>query len=347
MTSMQAIESEVQVAAAIKRWVKAFKKYGQRPVVKSPETQWVKASQVWLRSRGTVNHRGVYWNGLGVHVDSHSLQNEVVQVNPPVAGSPPGNCQGVVARDTKGAVWLLHRGRMNVAQQRVVLRDYLEDAKIQSIDPVAVTYEDGSKLECFPVACLDQDDISIIAATKRFVDLCRIARTAAVEGREAADILRQTVGFEEPTGSYTIPARNEIVAERIHAEVFAALKRELAKKSIDHTNEKISLLGPDLYTLGHPDPMLFEIKTGNVADDVLKAVGQLVVYERLLGDSRRKIIVVPVTIRDDYRSLLEGLDIEILHYVRAKKDDVSFSWPDGFWAARKNSFHTEIRVATK
>jgi hypothetical protein len=334
METMKAVETEVQVAKAIARWVDVFKRQGRSPGTHLSDVHWVENSMLWIKARGAVNYRGVYWNGLGVQVDTKSLQNELVQVNPPVTGSPPGNCQGVIAKDASGAVWILHRGRMNVAQRRVVLSDHPADAKRLAVTPVIVAYKDGLQLECFPVAKLGDPDLAVLEGTRRFVEFCRIARTVALEGEEAAEIQRKTSGFEEPSGTYTIPAREEIVAERIHAEVFTALKQELKDRGIPHTNEKISLLGPDLYTTGKVEPMLFEIKTGNAADDVLKAVGQLVVYEQLLKDARRKVVVLPTDVRSDYRELLGRLDIEIVCYDRAKKGDISFAWPARFFELR-------------
>jgi hypothetical protein len=331
MEMMQAVETEAQVAKAIARWVDVFKRQGRSPGHHLTDVHWVETSKAWIKSRGTLNHRGVYWNGLGVQIDSKSLQTEIVQVNPPVSGSPPGNCQGVIAKDKSGAVWILHRGRMNVSLRRVVLSDHPADSQRLDVKPVIVTYEDGLQLECFPVARLGDADLAVIEATKRFVEFCRIARTATLEGEEAAEIQRKTSGFEEPSGTYTVPAREQVVAERIHAEVFVALKKELGARGISHTNEKISLLGPDLYTTGDTEPMLFEIKTGNGADDILKAVGQLVVYEQLLGDSRRKIMMLPNAVRPDYRALLEKLAVEIVLYQRKKKDIISFSWPPNFF----------------
>jgi hypothetical protein len=331
METMQAIETEAQVAQAISRWVEVFKRQGRNPGHHPSDVHWVETSKVWIKSLGVTNNRGVYWNGLGVQIGSTSLQNEIVQVNPPVGGSPPGNCQGVIAKDKSGSVWILHRGRMNVTQQRVVLTDHPADGERLYVTPVVVAYKDGLQLECFPVAQLGESDLAVIEATKRFVEFCRIARTATLEGEEAAEIQRKTSGFEEPSGTYTIPARDEVVAERIHEEVFSALKQELNARGIPHTNEKISLLGPDLYTTGAADPMLFEIKTGNDADSILKAVGQLLVYEQLLGDSRRKIIVLPNEIRPDYRILLKKLRVEIVIYQRKRKNDISIAWPPHFF----------------
>jgi hypothetical protein len=346
MEKMQAIETEIRVAKAMDRWVNVFKRHSQQPSQHLSNVHWVEVTGVWIKSSGALNHRGVYWNGLGIQTDTKSLQNEIVQVNPPVSGSPPGNCQGVVAQDSSGSVWILHRGRMNVAQQRVLLSDYSMDAARLSVVPVLVSYKDGLELECFPVAKLGDPDLAVLAATRRFVEFCRIARTVALEGEEAAEIQRKTSGFEEPSGTYTIPAREEIVAERIHAEVFAALKKELKDRDIPHTNEKISLLGPDLYTTDKVEPMLFEIKTGNAADDVLKAVGQLVVYEQLLKDARRKVVVLPSDVRSDYKELLGRLDIEIVCYDRAKKGEISFAWPARFFELRPPQASTsKIREA--
>jgi hypothetical protein len=218
---------------------------------------------------------------------------------------------------------------MNVAQTATELGDFIGDAARLAVMTASVAYADGSNLECFVVAPLGKPEETVVS-TKRFVDLCRIARISALEGEEIADLHRRAIGFEEPSGPYIIPARDAITAERIHHDVVEALKEELSGKNIDdHTNEKIGLLGPDLYTTGRYAGLLFEIKTGHDTDNILKAVGQLVVYEQLMPNPCRKIMVLPKGVRDVNRKLIEKIGIEIVEFNRNGKT-IKFDWPEGF-----------------
>ncbi|WP_132563061.1 hypothetical protein [Rhizobium sullae] len=237
--------------------------------------------------------------------------------------------QGVVARDANGGVWILHRGRINVDNERGILHDFADDAAALQVDPVKVIFEGGRREACLPVAPLEKP-LETVRATKRFVDLCRLVRIRAVDGEEIADVQRKAFGFEEPSGNYTIPARDPIGAERQHHDVCEALNTELSARNFDHTNEKIGRMGPDLYTTGTSTPILFELKTGNSADDLLKAVGQLVVYEKLIGRKCRRIMVLPAGVRGANRELITSLDIEIVDYHRDAKA-ITFAWPKDFF----------------
>ncbi len=331
MQEMIAVETSAAVAEAVENWVGAFKAHGTtlqlgRSVI------WSEKAGVWIRSRPEPEKDG-YWNGLGVELTREAIENEIVQVNPPRTGSPPGNNQGVIARDSVGVVWILHRGRMNVAGNKVELMDYDHVASSFDIAPIIVRYSNNSSETCFPVAPLG-DAWQTVASTRKFVDLCRYARVGASEGGEVAELQRRAMGFEEPSGTYTIPPRDAVEAHRLHHDIWQALKAELKRQRIPHTNQKIGLLGPDLYTADDREPMLFEIKTGNDASSILMAVGQLFVYEKLLARACRKIMVLPEGIRSSNSNLIGSLGIEIIEFT-GRAPAIKLDWPNEFFKSRR------------
>lgn len=330
MLEMTAVENSAAVSSAIAAWVDAFKKLGAKVNDDKWPVFWVREAGVWIRPQPDPDAAGSHWNALGVELNGGDRQKGIVHVNPPFNGSPPGINQGVVATDTSGVTWILRRSRLAIAGRKLELDDYPVIAERLKITSVLVRYRDGSALRCYGVAPIG-DPATTVASTTRFVDFCRLVRKSAFEGTAAADIEQKVLGFEEPSGTYTIPARDAAEAYRFHHDVCEALKSDLSQRNFPHTNAKFGRLGPDLYTNGTDQPMLFESKTGNVADDILKAVGQLYVYEKLIGKPCRKIMILPEGVSGVNRDLVKSLDIEVIDY--QWKPKIDFWWPHAFFEA--------------
>ncbi|PWV97744.1 hypothetical protein DFR52_106269 [Hoeflea marina] len=60
----------------------------------------------------------------------------------------------------------------------------------------------------------------------------------------------------------------------------------------------------------------------------MKAVGQLFVYEKVLGQSYHKVMVLPEIVPDLYRELVDSLGIEVVEYRKAGTGHV-FKWRKG------------------
>ncbi|EJZ22151.1 hypothetical protein NE852_23600 [Rhizobium sp. Pop5] len=154
------------------------------------------------------------------------------------------------------------------------------------------------------------------------MDFLGIDRELAAEENEA---VRAEKLMYEAMGSYVIPAKDEIIVTRKHAEVSEALIRHLQAKGLKVVNTRTAGLAPDLYTMCPTDPMLFEIKTGSGPGDYLKALGQLLFYEKLRGRSFRKLLVAPTGIGQLTSSVLESFDVEVVEYTEAD-GNFTFRW---------------------
>ena len=115
--------------------------------------------------------------------------------------------------------------------------------------------------------------------------------------------------------------------ERKHADVWRALVAYLQAARITVSNQRIGVLGPDLFTVGENPDSLFEIKTGAGSSDYLKGVGQLLIYERALGRPFRKYLVLPGNLTGAIKAALDGLDISVISYSRSDCGTLKFSWP--------------------
>ncbi|ANL70426.1 hypothetical protein AMC83_CH00388 [Rhizobium phaseoli] len=154
------------------------------------------------------------------------------------------------------------------------------------------------------------------------IDFLGIDRELAAEENEA---VRAEKLMYEAMGSYVIPAKDEIIVTRKHAAVSEALIRHLQSKGLKVVNTRTAGLAPDLYTMCPTDPMLFEIKTGSGSGDYLKALGQLLFYEKVRGRSFRKILVAPTGIKQLTSSILESFNVEVVEYTEAD-GNFTFRW---------------------
>lgn len=286
---LHAIERQIETAEAVKQWKRAFSEgaedAGSSIYIHRYPPLWGQFARV-KRTDGTVR----YWNAFGVRRTNGPLDH-VVEINPPRSGANR-HLQGVIARDGKGRRWVLHRGRMRVPG--AVVTEELFNAYTRLVRvPVSVS---GKIVECFPVANIDATPRDLqrqlagyVAECKRIRDIVRLGEAEAVQlsAVDAAEAL--TAENAEP---YNRGAQDEKVIERRHAAVWIALCEELKRRGFKPDNARVGGWGPDLRTIGAPR-VLFEIKTTLAAPDLQRALGQLLIYEHLLGAPHRKILVLP------------------------------------------------------
>ena len=130
----------------------------------------------------------------------------------------------------------------------------------------------------------------------------------------------------EAIGSYQIGPKDGKTVDRRHADVSKDLIKHLESKGRKVGNNRIHGLAPDLFTVGEEPDSLFEIKIGTGSGDYLKAIGQLLVYEKLLKSPYRKFLVAPPGLRGVAREILASFDIGIIEYTELD-GKFSFVWP--------------------
>ncbi len=323
---LTATESKAEVKAAIQLWREAFEKL-HTPHEFADDLLWIADAGIWLIVGGWDRYgKYRYWNGLGNRLGSNDTRNLIVEVNPPDGGKP-GRWQGLVAKTSDGQTWLLHSGEMKVQGKGVQLRDYVTT---DALEALTVQFSDATLKGYFPVARLDADPMDVVLQTKRFMDICLHVRMQTLGADPAfTEVQRKASLFEESIGYSSVPAQDPKLIDRVHARIWHALCKELEAKGFMVSNERVGSLGPDLFTIDHETPYLFEIKTSVGASDYLKAVGQLIVYEKALGKPHRKFLVVPPGMDEFASNVLEELKIEVLEFSR-RKSGYDFSWPDEF-----------------
>ncbi|MCY4515195.1 MAG: hypothetical protein OXC69_08710 [Candidatus Tectomicrobia bacterium] len=269
---------------------------------------WGHFSQ-WQRPDGSDR----YWNAFGIARRS-LRQNIVVEINPPPGGRL-GNMQGVLATTGAGRRYLLHRGQMRIPGQHISETDF---AAVTNLSTCTVTYSDGERVVCYPVANIDSDAGKLQEQIASFVIECNRVRNHYQFGNEFAEqqttILQAEASSPELTGTYHVGPRAPQTIVRRHGKVWHKLAEALDSLGRKHTNQRVGGWGPDLITCDRETPVLFEIKVSITAADIQTAIGQLFIYEQLLGRNYRKVLVIPEKLSQRIASAVKSLSVEVLTF---------------------------------
>lgn len=239
----------------------------------------------------------------------------IVEINAPPSGIDR-NIQAVFATDKNGCRWLLHQGRMSVAGSKVTQADFIAATGLK---PARVVFSDGSKAEYHKVANLSARAAIVQDQMAAFVAQCALARSAKLAKGAALPDLSDVEDWErrfspEATGEYEIAPRAARTGRRIHADISKALAAELKRRDVPHSNERVLRYGPDLFTFGTGPKVLFEIKSGCGSQDIFAAVGQLHIYDHLLGGNYRKVLVVPKGMGKALEGPVAGLGLHTVEF---------------------------------
>ncbi len=308
------------VKAAVGDWRRKFSHGARIFPGLSGDIYWHEAPGVWgrfTRYRKTSGEK--YWNVFG-RLPFRFRSNIVVEVNPPLS-STYRNVVGLVARDDDGKRWMLHRGHLHMSGFNIDAERFRRSVRLAS-EPVVLSTGDVAPYEYYRVADLDDWPEVVVLQTARFVDECARLRTMYANRSERTSHTPKSGRAKlspELTGGYSLPAQEERDAYRWHADVWAALADRIDARGVAHSNGRVGRFGPDLKTPAH----LFEIKSDTAASSVQQGIGQLLLYEALLGRRFRKVLVLPAPL-PAFSGVLNKLKIEVLTYTR-KGRSVSFS----------------------
>ncbi|PCE39815.1 hypothetical protein [Rhizorhabdus dicambivorans] len=317
---MKAVEKAAEVRAAAAQWQKAFRDES-RAIGKmdGQDVLWHERLQFWASFGRTKGRNGALrdWNAFGQKPLSFR-SNMIVEINQPPRGIDR-NLQAVFARDGAGHLWVLHQGRMSVSGSRVTEADFIAATGLQ---PVKVAFSDGSHGAYHPVARIDGPAALMAEGIGAFIAQCAHARNVKLANGMALPDLEKTKDWEhrfspEAIGSFEIAAQDARTGNRWHGEIQRALAGALADREVPHSNDRVGQYGPDLFTYGPGPSVLFEIKSGAGAQDIFAAVGQLHIYDHLLGGGYRKVLVVPKGMGAALKGPVAALKIDTVEFHRA------------------------------
>ena len=315
-----AMENKQSVRRAVKDWHRCFAEHSEKIRGLKDTTYWHEHLGIWGHFGQGQRRDGSdrYWNVFGIARRS-LRKNIVVEINPS-PGAKLGNMQGVLATTKFGSRWLLHKGQMRVPDQHISKADF---AAVTRLSTCTVIYTDDENLECYPVAKIDSDPGTLQEQIASFVRECDRIRFYYKFGKKIAErettILQAEASSPELTSTYHVGPRGTQQIERRHGKVWRALTAALDSLGCKHTNQRVGGWGPDLVTCGGTTRVLFEIKVSITATDLQTAIGQLFIYEQLLGNSYRKVLVIPEKLSQPLASVVQNLQLEILTFNQQNK----------------------------
>ncbi len=322
--NIQTASSEMAALETSKECTKARADFEKLFTDGAEELRGMRGTAFWHEDLGIWGHFGRalrtdgterIWSPFG-QLPANFRSHIVVEINTPISGQDL-DLQGAFARDKSGHRWLLHQGRMSISGKRITQQDFRTQSGLR---PVRVRFRDGSSRLFHPVADLEQPARAVQAAVARFVAICaevrEASRSSAPARRAVADALRwEALLSPERTGDYDVKARSASKAEHRHGRVWKKLVAELKARGLQVSNARVGQYGPDLYTV-QPPMVLFEIKSDARACDLFGGIGQLHVYEKLMGRQFGKVLVVPSGASEALRKVLPGMRIQLLEYER-------------------------------
>ena len=217
----------------------------------------------------------------------------------------------------KGSSWMLHGGRLNPSGVPIT-QEMFDEATAMERD--RVVFSDGSVRNYYKVANIDAPETVTRTQLARFVTECARVRVHYIGGphaaQEEADVLAvETESSPERRGSYERSAQSAKIIARTHADIWHSLTALLDKHKVPHSNGRVGRYGPDLRTLDK-SALLFEIKSSGAASDLQTGIGQLLLYEQLLGRDHRKVLVLPGSVSPGVAKALKKLGVLHLQFSR-------------------------------
>ena len=313
---LTATESRRQIRAAITAWRQSFSQGAESlHAGLGGGTYWHPHLGVWGHFRRRARRDGSprYWNAFGMS-PRRLRRNIVVEINPPPAFRY-GNMQGVIATDSAGTRYLLHKGQLRIPNRHISAEDF---ARVTSYESHSVHYSDDHIVNCYAVANIDAASDELQRQVALFVGECERIRRHYGAGRRdpKGDSRAEEAEKNSPelTGTYYVGPQDPKTVERRHGNVWHALTAALDKLGSKHTNQRVAGWGPDLRTFDSSLPLLFEIKSRLTASELQCAVGQLFIYEKLLGKRYKKVLVLPKSLSPELAQAVRQLKLEVLTY---------------------------------
>ena len=245
--------------------------------------------------------------------------------------SRPGNANllSAIGRDEAGGLWLLRQGWLHPHTRSA---PHIKDDLFRigtGLTPTAVTVGSGpTDRKWYRVCSLEGPAANVLAATTLFVARCDLARRQHDAQPPSDDELRelQSLLAADETMGFLLrqarPAEGQRLIWKKHAEVFSALKACLGGVGLrlDKIRPAPGYEVDGVIPLD--EPILVEIKTAISAADIYTAVGQLILYRRLMcpKDSHRLVLVLPKRPSVPLRRVLEELEFSICVYTRTETE---------------------------
>jgi hypothetical protein len=239
-----------------------------------------------------------------------------VEVNPPKSGIDR-RCAGLFVRDTEGAVYLTHSGKVG-GGRRGIGKNAFQSAYRGARE--TVSWPDGEETEVIVIGRIDSEQLQ--THVSHFVWEVRRFKTSVSGGRESSTDQEQSSppepGFKPEffgrRRGYHV--RSEIETRCDHGLIVNALAEALEAMGLKVANDQ----NRDLYIPARNGQMklLFEVKPDKNTSAVYQAIGQLLYHSANQTSLPTLVMVLPAEPDTTTKRVLDRLQIKVL----------AFDWQD-------------------
>lgn len=265
-----------------------------------------------------------YWNAFGIFDSSRTMQDIVVEINPPVFGAT--GPAGFFARDTEtNRVHLFHDCRIGGGYPGVNKTNFQAWAKPKLLTAI---HPNGRPREGVALGAVDSPDL--FQSIGRYVNKVRAFKTYVRETptaeRDLNDLVEMRERFmPEPRGRRSFPLLGQVDYVSYHGLVLDALVGRIQSEKKPPLVLNSQLV--DLFTTNGDSVLsVFELKTSLDRQSLYTAIGQLAVHAGPYPKAKRVLVVPSGELPEDIRTCINRSGIELLqfHLTTGEKVKVRF-----------------------
>ncbi len=241
-----------------------------------------------------------------------------VEINMPM-DSLSRQVAGCFLVDSKGEFYIGHSGKIGGGRKGIGRAAF---AGWYSQPSYSVDWEGKIRelLFCFKIKSKGfQEELKkYVSKVEEFKEIAIINPDIINKSNSKLNLKSYAKEFSGLRKSYSV--EQQIQAKVTHGDVVDGLKNELEtrfKYKVYSDNRR------DLYIEKSRGvkPMIFEIKTGVLSGDLVKAIGQLFYYPAIfeMDQNTKRFLVIPNQVENDQINYLETLGIKVIRYKHCKK----------------------------
>jgi len=251
-----------------------------------------------------------HWNSFGVGIPSRKSNNSITcEINYSFQGFNTSLAGGFAANE-EGEVILIHSGRIGGGRKGIG-KTLFTDNYIGEIVPVKFK---NNVSEYAPIGSFDS--VRFGSQVALFVhEISRIKELSKnIHTPSRVDTIKngiKTTFNKEFAGEKEVKQRERSIAICDHGLIVNEYKRILEQKGEIVANDRER----DLYIISKDRiNTVFEFKTNYDRQSIYTGIGQLLLNNRIFNPAPRMVLSLPVGLSEDFKRVINSLDIEILEY---------------------------------
>lgn len=265
-----------------------------------------------------------YWNGFGTTEPAPGEMMDITsEVNPPMGGIER-RLQGTFARDLRGGLHLLHRGKIGGGRKGIGRSSFFRHFRGNMVRVL----EGNDETEVALVADLDSpraaDQIAVFVKEVERIKQLVTEEGTGEAGAEAGPRTREISFTKEPTRrrAYEVSGRRQPSAD--HGLVVNGLAERLGSVGFKVGSDGFR----DLFIPGRGGgtTILFEVETAPDLNSIYEAIGQLL-YHSVDEPKRPKLVIVSPPLRKEVARRVRHLGLQHVLY-RFVKSGIDFDGLD-------------------